>query len=160
MMRKNAGRTLSRYKKSKKSLKGLKTLPLQVGRYKALAPAFDSSLGRVVYGVRYGRKTKTFFSAENQAIFMQRRAIEEELNKKHHDYLYTMFEKQAKEQEKVKAEREKARRAREKEKAAKAKKEKKKNPKSKEEQFMEFLRNPFEEIFEDEEYDLAPRRRR
>jgi len=146
-MRRNAGRAFSRYKKKKGSVKALKKPPLEVGRYKALAPAYDSSTGRVVYAVRYGSKTKKFFTAENQALFMLRRLKESETNRKEHDYLYDMFEKQAKEKEKAKKARESKR------------KKKKKNPSSQEEEFMEFLRNPFDEIFEDD-YDIVPNPRR
>ena len=144
MRRRNAGRALSRYKKSKQSLKALKKLPTEVGRYKALPPTFDKQLGRIVYAVKYGMKTKRFYTAENQAIFMLRRLKEAEKDRKEHGYLYDMFEKQKEDSEKKKASRSR---------------KKRKNPSSKEEQFMEFLRNPFDEIFE-EDYDIVPNPRR
>ncbi len=144
MKRRNAGRAFSRYKKSKKSVAALRKLPTEVGRYKALPPTFDKSLGRTVYAVRFGSKTKKFYTAENQAIFMLRRLKEAEKDRKDHDYLYETFEREAKAKDETKKSRNT---------------KKRKNPNNKEADFMNFLRNPFDEVFE-EDYDIVPNPRR
>jgi len=144
MFRRNGGRTITRYKKKGGTLKALQNFPFVVGRYKALEPAFDRTLGRVVYAVKYGSKTKKFYNAEKQALFMIRRQEEQDKQLKKDKKLYDHFEKERKEREKKKTSR-----------------KKKKNPNNEHERrLLDYLQNPgFDEMFE-EDYDVVPNPRR
>lgn len=144
-MRRNGGSTIRRFRKKGGTLKSLHTFPFTVGRYQALEPRFDKSLGKTVYPVKYGSKTKLYYTAEKQALFMQRRQADLDAQMKKDKRLYDHFDDVKKEKAKKAASR-----------------KKKKNPDTDvhDKRLMEYLRNGgFDDLFEDD-YDVVPNPRR